>query len=52
MRSANRLAAQHTLVIGPDELANGEFKLKEMETGREETRSLDGIVRRLKADPS
>jgi len=52
MRSANRLAAQHTLVIGPDELANGEFKLKEMETGREETLPFDGIVRRLKADPS
>jgi len=35
MRSANRLGARYTIVIGPDEIAAGRVKLKEMSTGEE-----------------
>ncbi len=47
MRSANRLGARYTLVVGPDEVAAGAFKLKHMETGEEETLALENIVKRL-----
>jgi len=36
MRSANKLGARYTVVVGPEEIATGKFKLKAMATGEEE----------------
>ncbi len=37
MRSANKCRARYAIVVGPDELAAGKLKLKEMATGEERT---------------
>lgn len=47
MRSANKMNAKYTLVVGPDELATGRFKLKNMKIAEEETISLEDIIRKL-----
>jgi len=47
MRSANRHGARYTIVIGPDELAEGRFKLKDMSTGSEEKLSANAVIDRL-----
>ena len=36
MRSANRVRARYAIVVGPDELAEGKVKLKDMSSGAEE----------------
>jgi histidyl-tRNA synthetase len=48
MRSANKLGARYTLVVGPDELATGRFKLKNMKTAEEVSSSLDEIIGTLR----
>ena len=35
MRSANKFRARYAIVVGPDELAAGKLKLKQMATGEE-----------------
>ena len=52
MRSANRLGARYTIVIGPDELAEGCLKLKDMASGDEEKLTPDQLVARLTTSPS
>ena len=47
MRSANRHQAQYTIVIGPDELAAGCVKLKNMATSEEKRLTLDAVIDRL-----
>lgn len=47
MRSANRLGAKYVIVLGPDELAKGCGKLKDMTTGEEQDVPLEEIVNRL-----
>ena len=47
MRSANRLGARYTIVIGPDELAEGRLKLKNMAGGEEEKLTLGEVTARL-----
>jgi histidyl-tRNA synthetase len=47
MRSADKLNARHVLVVGPDELRAGRFKLKTMATGEEFVSSLEELIGRL-----
>ena len=47
MRSANRLGVRYTLIVGPDELAQGALKLKDMASGAEEKLPLDALISRL-----
>jgi histidyl-tRNA synthetase len=35
MRTANKLGVKYVVVVGPDELARGDVKIKVMETGEE-----------------
>ena len=44
MRSANKRGARRVIMIGPDELAQGQVKLKDMETGKEKLLAEDQIV--------
>lgn len=48
MRSANKLGARYTLVIGPDEIAKGQFKLKMMSTGEEVTAAAGEIAAKVR----
>jgi histidyl-tRNA synthetase len=41
MRSANKFRARYAIVIGPDELAAGKLKLKDMATGEERSLTLE-----------
>lgn len=47
MKSADRLQARYTAILGEDELARGEIALKSMETGEQRTVRLDGLVQEL-----
>ncbi|MEE9201300.1 MAG: histidine--tRNA ligase [Candidatus Brocadiales bacterium] len=44
MRSANKRGAKRVIVIGPDELARGVVKMKDMETGKEKLIAEDQIA--------
>ncbi len=44
MRTANKRRARRVIVIGPDELAQGQVKLKDMETGKEKLLTEDQIA--------
>ena len=44
MRSANKRGAKRVIVIGPDELAQGLVKLKDMETGKEKLLTEDQLA--------
>ena len=44
MRTANKLGAKRVIMIGPDELAQGRVKLKDMETGKEKLLTEDQIA--------
>lgn len=44
MRSANKRGAKRVIVIGPDELARGVVKMKDMETGKEKLITEDQIA--------
>lgn len=44
MKSADRLQARYTAILGDDELARGEIALKSMETGEQRTVRLDSLV--------
>jgi len=44
MRSANKCRARYAIVVGPDELAAGRLKLKQMATGEEINLSLDEVA--------
>ncbi|MDR4508454.1 MAG: histidine--tRNA ligase [Candidatus Brocadiaceae bacterium] len=45
MRMANKLGARYVVLLGPDELARSEIKIKEMETGEEISIKKDEILR-------
>ncbi|QCT02020.1 histidyl-tRNA synthetase [Paenibacillus algicola] len=47
MKSADRLQARYTAILGDDELAKGEIALKSMETGEQRTVRLDELHREL-----
>ena len=47
MKSADRLQARYTAILGEDELARGEIALKSMETGERRTVRLDALVQEL-----
>ena len=47
MRSANRCGARHTIVVGPDELAEGRVTLKEMDSGAERKLTLEEVIAQL-----
>jgi histidyl-tRNA synthetase len=48
MRSANRSGARNALFVGPDELAQGSVKLKDMKEGAEQLVKLDALAALLK----
>ena len=45
---ADRLAIPYVIVMGEDEIANNTVSLKEMQTGKQETLSLEQVMERLK----
>jgi histidyl-tRNA synthetase len=45
---ADKLGIPYATVIGEDEVKNGQYKLKNMVTGEQETLDLEGIISRLK----
>ncbi len=45
---ANRKSIPYTLVIGPDEVKSGSLGLKNMETGEQESLTIDQIIQKLK----
>ena len=44
MKSANKLDAEYTVIIGEDELAKGEAQVRNMATKEQISVPLDGIV--------
>ncbi len=50
MRSANKCRARYAIFVGPDELAAGKLKLKEMATGEEKHITLEEAIALLKAE--
>jgi len=44
---ANKLAARYALIVGDDEMAAGEYTLKDMGTGEQSKLSRDGLLSRL-----
>jgi histidyl-tRNA synthetase len=44
---ANNLGIPFAIVVGPREISKKKFKLKEMETGKEEELSLEKIIKKL-----
>ncbi len=50
MRSANKCRARYAIVVGPDELAAGKLKLKQMATGEEKHLTPEEITVLLKAE--
>jgi len=51
-RQADKLRAQYTIIIGPDELKRGMVKLKEMASGKEEEIYQKDIITRLAFPPA
>ncbi|UNK19886.1 histidine--tRNA ligase [Paenibacillus sp. N3/727] len=47
MKSADRLQARYTAILGDDELSRGEIALKSMETGEQRTVKLDELHKEL-----
>ena len=50
MRSANKCRARYAIFVGPDELAAGKLKLKQMATGEEKHITLEEAIALLKAE--
>ncbi len=48
IKTADKQGVQYVLFIGEKELEDGQFKLKNLETGKEETHSLERIVTSIK----
>ncbi len=48
MELANKLGARHTLIVGENEIAAGNYQLKNMSTGEQQTVTLDGLAEKLK----
>ena len=51
LRRANRTSARHVLILGEDELAQGNVTVKDMTSGAETRVGRDDVVRTLTADP-
>ncbi|KGX88982.1 histidine--tRNA ligase [Pontibacillus litoralis] len=49
-KAADRLNAHYVLVLGEDELTNGQINVKNMETGEQETIALSTIVEHMKRE--
>jgi histidyl-tRNA synthetase len=47
MKSADRMKAKYTAILGDDELSRGEIALKAMETGEQRTVKLAELVQEL-----
>ena len=48
MKRADRLEADHVLIVGDDELEKGEAILRNMETKNQESVPLDNLVQNIK----
>ncbi|MNH42700.1 Histidine--tRNA ligase [compost metagenome] len=48
MKSADRLQAQYTAILGDDELERGEITLKEMASGEQRLVALDRLAEAIK----
>ena len=44
LKAAGRAGAARAVIVGPDEAASGSVAVREMHTGRQETRSLDALT--------
>lgn len=47
MKSADRMQARYTAILGDDELLRGEISLKSMENGEQRTVKLSNLVNEL-----
>ncbi|MEJ2421346.1 MAG: His/Gly/Thr/Pro-type tRNA ligase C-terminal domain-containing protein [Acidobacteriota bacterium] len=47
-KRADRIGTRWTLVLGENEVAEGRYALKDMESGRQESFPLPELIRRLK----
>ncbi|MBQ8611965.1 MAG: histidine--tRNA ligase [Oscillospiraceae bacterium] len=47
MKYANKIGAQYTMVLGDDEVAKGEARLKDMATGKETVTAFDALIAAL-----
>ncbi|MNP61151.1 Histidine--tRNA ligase [compost metagenome] len=47
MKSADRMEARYTAILGEDELQRGEIALKSMESGEQQTVKLDELIQAL-----
>ena len=47
---AAKKGIKYVLFVGPNELESGQFKIKNIETGEEQTKSIGRIVSMAKAD--
>ncbi|GJM83117.1 hypothetical protein HMSSN139_56130 [Paenibacillus sp. HMSSN-139] len=48
MKSADRMQARYTAILGDDELQRGEIALKSMENGEQRTVKLSELIQELK----
>ena len=48
MKYADGLGAQYVMIIGESERESGEYTLKEMASGNQETLRVEGLIQRLK----
>jgi histidyl-tRNA synthetase len=48
---ANKMGARFVLIVGENEMASGQYALKNMQTGEQETVSRAGVTERIKAKP-
>lgn len=49
MRTANKLGAKYVIMLGPDEMARGDVKIKIMQTGEEMALKQDEVLRWLQS---
>jgi histidyl-tRNA synthetase len=47
METANKLGAEHVLIVGEDEIAAGQYTLKNMQSGDEAKLSREQILERF-----
>ena len=50
LREANRCGAEYTVILGEEELANGEAQVKVMEGGAQESVALKDLISFLKKE--
>jgi len=49
MELANKLGARYALIVGDNEIASGQYTLKNMQTGEQQSVTVDQILERVNA---